>query len=384
MKVSADGELGYAAAEAEPAGGSGFDVRAGTTEAYPIRVAPGGLARLAEYLLPLVARLGCTGLFVVSDSNVLRHHQEVLLAQLDRVGLPVAVHRVPVGERNKNFPSVLALWEAFDAASVRRRTLVISVGGGVVSDVAGFAAHGYLRGLPLVLVPTTLLAQVDAAIGGKNGVTHFGKKNRVGGFHHPKLVLVDPEILKTLPAHEMSEGMAEATKIAYLTSDDAVETLWQISRSEHWATAGALPRMITSSIERKLQLLRDDPYESRSLDRALNLGHCFGHPIEQVLHYRVGHGSAVAIGMSLAGRLGVHRGLVDDDDHRKLRSLLDALGLPAALEPEYESPLWAALDSVREVRNGDLRPVIPVRPGEWVYGDDVTRAEWQEIWGASR
>lgn len=343
---------------------------------FPVIIDSGGLGRLSRHVEEALLLNDCKSVFVALDANVRQHYGEIVEFQLAAAGLPSAVHVVEAREDGKTLRAVEDLWSALDAAKAVRRTMVISIGGGNVSDIVGFAAQTYLRGLPLTIVPTTLLAQVDAGVGGKNGVSFLGKKNRLGGFHQPALTMIDPSLLMTLSRSAMAEGFAEAVKIALLTSEELVADLEAIQSSPDWAETSALNKMITNSVRRKLALLSSDPHEFRSLDRALNLGHCIGHPLEEVLEYKVGHGAAVSVGICVAAKVGVRRGMTSVAQHERIVALLGSFGLPTTVDPELRDALWEALGSVREVRNGQLRLVVPVEPGRWEIVPDISYREW--------
>lgn len=344
-----------------------------------VEVARGTFWTLGNRLRQISDDLQCASIFLITDDNVLSHLGNEIQRQLKIAKLPVSMHSVLPGEKSKTLETAMAVWQTMHRESVKRRTLVVVIGGGVVSDIAGFASANYLRGLPMVLVPTTLLAQVDAAIGGKNGVAYLGKKNRIGTFHDPELVLVDPDLLKTLSREQMAEGFAEALKIAYLDSSDAVDELRAVALVSEWAEHPNLEAIIGNCIERKLQLIQGDPHESQVLERALNLGHCFGHPYEEAKGFEVGHGSAVAVGLRLAFELGVLRGIATTDSRKQFVACLQEFALPYSISVGDVEATWSRLQNVREVRNGALQPVLPIAPGSWLFGEDVTRPEWLAV-----
>lgn len=348
---------------------------------YEIVLENGLAARAGEVLGPLTARLGCPGACIVTDEVVAAFHLPVVEAALRAAGIPVTSVIVAGGEKNKGLHTLTGLWEQFQLRGVRRRTLVIALGGGVVSDIAGFAAATYMRGLPYVVMPTTLLSQTDAGIGGKIGIDYLGVKNLLGGFHQPRAVLVDPSLLATLPVEELREGYAEVIKVAMLGHPDHYGALRDAGPFLLDPARQDMTAIVRAAIARKIELLGPDPYEAVSLDRALNLGHCFGHAVEAACEYGLGHGSCVAIGIALAAALGVERGITTPASARDVVGLLDRIGLPVRLDPALAEPTWRALEHIRAVRNGPLRPVIPVAPGDWAIGGDVTREQWEALAG---
>jgi 3-dehydroquinate synthase len=346
---------------------------------YDIVLRAGLAAQAGEVLGPLAARLGCPGACIVTDDVVAALHLPSVEAALAVAGVPVTSVVLSGGEANKDLHTLSELWAQFQMRGVRRRTLVVALGGGVVSDVAGFAAATYMRGLPHAVMPTTLLCQADAGIGGKIGIDHLGTKNLLGGFHQPRVVLVDPTLLVTLPVQQLREGYAEVVKVAMLGHPNYYGALRAAGPALLDPVHQDMTAIVRAAIARKIELLTADPYETVSLDRALNLGHCFGHAVESASEYSLGHGSCVAIGMALAAALGVERGTTSPERACDLVGLLDLLGLPVRLDPALVGPTWWALEHIRAVRNGPLRPVIPVAPGQWVIGDDVTRGEWEAL-----
>lgn len=346
---------------------------------YEIMLRAGLAGEAGEVLGPLVAQLGCPGVCIVTDEIVEALYLPLVEAGLAASGIPVTSVAVSAGEKNKGIETLTDVWARFHDLDVRRRTLVIALGGGVVSDIAGFAAATYMRGLPYAVMPTTLLSQTDAGIGGKIGIDYLGIKNLLGGFHQPRTVLVDPALLATLPVQQLREGCAEVIKVAMLSHPDYYGALRAIGTGLLDPVRQDMAAIVSAAIARKIELLVPDPYEAVSLDRALNLGHCFGHAVEAASDYELGHGSCVAIGMALAAALGVEREVTTPASARDVVGFLDLLGLPVRLDPALAEPTWRALEHIRAVRNGPLRPVIPVVPGQWVIGDDVTHQEWTRL-----
>lgn len=305
---------------------------------YPYRVEPGLLRRLPEEL----KALGFPRAVLVTD----RHLAELYPLEGALV--------VPPGEQSKSLEQVAALYDQLVEAQVNRRTALVAVGGGVVGDLAGFVAATFLRGLPLIQVPTTLLAMVDSSIGGKVGVDLPAGKNLVGAFHPPKAVLCDPDVLSTLPEREWSGGMAEVVKHAILDGPDFF---------------GALDTPPRSLIERaaavKIAVVTRDPYEQG--ERAhLNLGHTLGHALETVTGYtRFHHGEAVALGLLAAVKLARNLGVLQEDFEPALEDRLRRCGLPVRIPRGLD---WEAIGRAmsRDKKNldGRLTFVLPVRLGE--------------------
>jgi len=310
---------------------------------YPYRIEPGLLGRLPEEL----EALGLSRAVVVTD----HHLAELYAGPLSRLGPPLAV---PPGEQSKSLAQVAALYDGLVERAVNRRTALVAVGGGVVGDLAGFVAATFLRGLPLVQVPTTLLAMVDSSLGGKVGVDLPAGKNLVGAFYPPKAVLCDPAVLDTLPEREWSGGMAEVIKHAILDSADFFQALDRPPRE-----------LIERAAAVKIAVVTRDPFEQG--ERAhLNLGHTLGHALETVTGYaRFHHGEAVALGLVAAIRLARLLGVLEEDFEAALEDRLRRSGLPVRIPAGLS---WEAIASAmaKDKKNvdGRLTFVLPVRLGK--------------------
>ena len=270
---------------------------------------------------------------------------------------------LPRGERTKRAAVLERLWSACASAGLDRDDALVALGGGVVGDVTGFAAATWLRGVDWIGVPTTLLAQVDSAIGGKTAIDLREGKNLAGAFHQPAGVLIDPETLATLPARHVRAGLAEVVKTGFVVDAG----LFRLCERRSAALAAHEPRAIAVVAERaaraKARIVRADEREA-GLRSALNFGHTTGHALEAVLGYRrLLHGEAVAIGMRVAARLSVeHSGLAITDADR-LEALLNSLGLPRRLPPVRVGDLLDAMRLDKKRRGGDVRWVLTPRVG---------------------
>ncbi len=257
---------------------------------YPVRIETGLLRRVGPLLR---AARAPRDVLVVTDRTVLRFHGAVFLASLRRAGFRPRVIALPPGERSKTLARVRALCERWTAWGVDRATPVLALGGGVVSDVAGFAAAAYTRGLDWYAVPTTVLAQADAAIGGKVGVNLPGGKNLLGAFHHPRAVFGDPSTLATLSPRAFRSGLAEIVKIGVIRKPSILDDLERLAGGDR----ARLPGLIRAAAREKAWYVSRDP-DDRGIRRELNFGHTVGHALEASLGYgRILHGEAVSIGM---------------------------------------------------------------------------------------
>jgi shikimate kinase/3-dehydroquinate synthase len=267
-------------------------------------------------------------------------------AALDQAGLRVALLEVPSGEFAKSMDVANNLWRAFRDSGLEPSDVVVAVGGGATLDVAGFAAATYARGVALVNVPTTLLAMVDASVGGKVGVDYADTKNLIGAFHHPRLVIADPDLLGSLPGPALRAGMAEVVKAALLASPLFFE--WLESASLRDGVPQDLEWVIEQAVRIKAGYVSVDPGD-RGLRKSLNLGHTYAHAIEAASGFAVGHGEAVAAGLVAAARLGARTGHADRALEPRLISLLERLGLPA------NAPMKLQLGSLLDAMAGDKK-----------------------------
>jgi 3-dehydroquinate synthase len=276
---------------------------------------------------------------------------------------------IPDGERFKTLGTVGRIYDALVRAQADRGIGIVAVGGGVVGDVAGFAAATYLRGVPVAQVPTTLLAQVDSAIGGKTGVNHALGKNLIGAFHAPAAVLVDPELLVTLPRREFRAGLYEVVKYGVIASRGLFEQVAAGLTSLFSRDPAALLPTIAESCRIKAAVVA-------GRRRILNFGHTAGHALEAVTRYRrFRHGEAVAFGMLAAAELARARGALSEADRDALQTLVAAMGpLPAVADLEA-AQVVEAVGRDKKVLHGTLHFVLPVAIGKTVIADDVTGAE---------
>jgi len=241
---------------------------------------------------------------------------------------------IGTGEEIKTLETVQDIYAQLLSSAADRTAFIVGIGGGIVCDIAGFVASTFLRGVRFGFVATTLLAQVDAGIGGKNGVNFKGYKNMVGLFHQPEFVICDPELLKTLPHKEISCGLAEIVKHAAIADLDLFTYLERHAEDLLTLESRAIKKAVSASVRIKASIIRRDETE-KGERRLLNFGHTFGHAIEMATG--VPHGEAVAMGMAIASNLSVKRGLLTAEENRRLRVLLNDLGLPTRFGSENES-----------------------------------------------
>ena len=340
-------------------------------DAYPIHVV-GDAARLTELL---VEALEGEAVALLTDDTVEALYAGEVVAGLRRAGIDVLARSVPAGEPSKCLGRAVELWDWLARSSIGRRDMIVNLGGGVVCDLGGWVASGYMRGLPYVNLPTTLLAQVDGAIGGKTAVNHELAKNLLGAFHQPAAVISNVGYLATSSRRHIAAGAAEVIKKAMIASPECWTLLEDSAERLVGHDAGALLELVRAASAIKTALVRRDPYE-RDLRRPLNFGHTIGHPLETVTGYGpLLHGEAVAFGMVVESRIAVARGLLDPCLLERLLALLERFGLPAraadlpvAVDGEA---LMEAMEKVRLIRAGSLRFVLPRSLGETVIADTV-------------
>jgi 3-dehydroquinate synthase len=328
----------------------------GRAQTYAVRVERGLLARAGALVRPF-ARGGAVAL--VTDRTVARLYAARVERSLRRAGLRVERAAFAPGERSKTPETVRALADRWARAGLGRDALVLALGGGVVSDVAGFAAATYGRGVPWVAMPTTLLAQADAAIGGKVGVNLAAGKNLLGAFHHPRAVLADPDALATLPLRAFRSGLAEVVKMALIRRPRMLRRLRALALEGRGGRAGlgraiaALPPLVRECASAKAWYVERDERDL-GLRRELNFGHTVGHALEASEGYRAyQHGEAVAIGMAAALRMSVLHAGLDPADAQEAEGLIARLGLPTRLRRAPGSRFWAALG--RDKKRGRAR-----------------------------
>ncbi|MCX4682185.1 3-dehydroquinate synthase [Streptomyces sp. NBC_01433] len=351
-------------------------VRAHRIDNYAVHVDDGLLTRPSSLLTDVLDRLDSPDVVIAVDTGAAEHHLGAVTAAVLSTGRPFQVVPVPAGEASKSPRGLRDLIGALHRHRASRRTLLLAVGGGMVCDLATTTAAGYMRGIPYALLPTTVLAQVDAAIGGKGGLDDNGAKNLLGAFHHPAAVFVDPLLTGTLPERHVRNGLAEVIKVALIDDADLVNVLEQ--HPDQLPTGQALTGIVRAAIAAKLRLLATDPFEQGDLRRLLNFGHCVGHPYEAATGYQVLHGEAVAVGMAVAAAHAHLTGVATLAERDRILGLLDAYRLPAALPEAMRELTWEGMDTVRRVRGGPLHLVLPRTPGNCTVTDDIDRTSYDK------
>jgi 3-dehydroquinate synthase len=345
---------------------------------YDILIGAGLVARAGE---EISKRLPGVRTAIVTDANVAAAHLEPLKASLDKSGVGSTVITLPAGEKTKSFDALQKVVDGILAARLERGDAVIALGGGVIGDLAGFAAGIVRRGMRFVQMPTSLLAQVDSSVGGKTGINSDHGKNLVGVFHQPQLVLADTEVLDTLPPREFRAGYAEVAKYGLIDRPDFFAWLEKNWR-EIFSGGPARAQAIAESCRAKADVVARDEYETG--DRALlNLGHTFGHALEAATGYdseRLVHGEGVAVGMALAHRFSSRLNLCSMDDALRVEAHLKAVGLPWRMAdipgslPDAER-LLAYIAQDKKVTRGALTFILTHGVGKAFIARDVPSSE---------
>ncbi|MBV9689933.1 MAG: 3-dehydroquinate synthase [Ktedonobacteraceae bacterium] len=344
-------------------------------EGYDVVVDWGGIGRLAHYLrqLHVPARV-----FIITDSNIQRLYAQPVLQSLTRLGFTPHLYAIPAGETSKSQQQLSAIYDWLLEQRAERKETIIALGGGVVGDLVGFAAATYLRGVPLIQVPTSLLAQIDAAIGGKTGINHPKGKNLIGAFYHPRLVLVDPSALLTLPARERTEGWAEVVKYGIILDAELftqLEANADALRTFSSPPVELLCRIVARCIDLKALIIEEDERE-QGRRAILNYGHTIAHALENVAGYgKWLHGEAVSLGMVVEAAMAHKVTMLTSDDMLRQNRLLTALGLPVTYRGAVQAQdILGAIQLDKKVTNKRVRWIMPQRIGEVIIThlpDDV-------------
>jgi len=318
---------------------------------YGIAIGSGFLSRLDD--LPAEMQFSFPhNVLIVTDENLRDTHAETVRRSLSTDDRRVAVHAVPAGEASKSLSQLAAIYDALVEQRADRKSFVVAVGGGVVGDLAGFAAATYNRGMSFVQVPTSLLAMVDSSVGGKTGINHPRGKNLIGAFHQPVGVVVDTDVLATLPDRDYRGGLAEVVKYGVILDAEFFHWLEQNVDPINARDPAALERVVARCCELKAYVVKEDERETTGLRAVLNYGHTFAHAFEALAGYgELSHGEAVSVGMICASRLAERRGLIDAETTERQIELLRAFGLPTSLGGE-------------DVSSGRLRSRLAFEAGE--------------------
>jgi 3-dehydroquinate synthase len=339
---------------------------------YEIVITPSGLASLGERCSRL--NLG-QKVMVVSNPVVFEYYGDRAISSLQQAGFEVCSCILPDGEQYKDLESIQKIYDLALENRLERSSTMVALGGGVIGDMTGFAAATWLRGINFIQVPTTLLAMVDASIGGKTGVNHPQGKNLIGAFYQPRLVLIDPEVLQTLAVREFRAGMAEVIKYGIIWDEQLFGQLEEADRLDEmgYVSSALLQDILQRSCQAKADVVGKDEKES-GLRAILNYGHTIGHAIESITNYQiVNHGEGVAIGMVAAGQLAVKLGLWTTAASQRQDAVIRKAGLPTTLPPGLElDKIVDLLYHDKKVKAGKVRFILPTKIGATTMVDDVS------------
>jgi 3-dehydroquinate synthase len=334
---------------------------------YDITVRPGLLNDIGAVLGSLTKSRKAA---IVTDSRIGPLYRKTLEATLAAAGFETAVATIPSGETYKTWEYLLPIYDQLLGAKIERTTPVLALGGGVIGDMAGFVAATMLRGVPFVQVPTTLLAMVDASVGGKTGVNHVAGKNLIGAFHQPIAVLIDPNVLTTLPPRELHGGLAECIKHDCIRDAEGFAALEANMGRALALDMDYLTDLIAHNVAIKARVVEADQFEKG--ERAhLNFGHTFGHAIETISRYEYSHGESVALGMTAAAYVSQKLELIDESSRRRIVAVIESAGLPTRgmkLDPQAVAD---AMIFDKKVQSGRIRFVLLDRIGHALIRDDV-------------
>lgn len=337
---------------------------------YKIRIDHGGLLRVKDILHDANPHYSNSHYYLLTDKTVDKHHSPSLQHSFNE-RLPVIC--LSPGERLKTLSSAIKVYDALLKMHFKRRDVLIGMGGGAVCDLTGFIASTFMRGVQYYLLPTSLVAQIDAAIGGKVGVNLSQAKNIIGSFYHPSGILVDSKVLATLPKKEIRNGLSEMIKTAIIASESLfafVEKNWPLLFRKQ---IFEFDEAIRETIKIKLALLADDPFES-NLKRQLNFGHAIAHSLETIFKYKkISHGEAVSIGMAIATKVALHKGTCSAPTAVRILAVLQNIGLPTNWPIDIDpNRLTTEMQKIMSIRNGHLYFVVPQAIGQTVIDETIT------------
>ena len=339
---------------------------------YEIPIAPGNLNQLGSRMSKL--NIG-KKVLLVSNPDIFDYYGESALNSLKTAGFEVSTHLIPAGERYKTLDSIEKLYDTALSNLLERSSTLVALGGGVIGDMTGFAAATWLRGINFVQVPTSLLAMVDASIGGKTGVNHPQGKNLIGAFYQPRLVLIDPQVLKTLPAREFRAGMAEVIKYGIIWDADLFTLLEEAERldSLEYLSETLLSTILSRSCQAKVDVVSQDEKEA-GIRAILNYGHTIGHAVESLTEYSsIVHGEAVAIGMVAAGEIATQLQMWSKDEAQRQHNLIKKAGLPTEIPSTIDTDsILETIKTDKKVKAGKVRFILSRKIGEVTITDRVS------------
>lgn len=358
----------------------GFTVELGD-RAYPVHIAPDALAQAGQLIAPLLSRKKTA---IISDNNVAPLYGKCLQDALARENIAAELISIKPGETSKDFATLSHIIEQLLAAQIERDDVIIALGGGVVGDLTGFAASILRRGCRFIQIPTSLLAQVDSSVGGKTGINSPQGKNLIGSFYQPQMVIIDPNLLTTLPPRHLRAGYGEIVKMALIGDRDFFHWLEEQGSDILALEPNAVSHAIETACKAKAAIIAQDEHE-RGQRALLNLGHSFGHGLEMVNGYgdNLFHGEAVALGCAMAFRFSAARGDCPSSEAERVSLHFAQQGLPAHLSDIDFTPtaeaLLAAMEQDKKVSDGNINLILARSIGDGFIAPDIDRAILNEF-----
>lgn len=311
---------------------------------------------------------------IVTDSNVDKLYRAEVEKHLQNNGFETSYHVFPAGEENKNIDIICGICEACVKNKLDRKSFIVALGGGVVGDMAGFAAAIYMRGIDFIQIPTTLLSQSDSSVGGKTGIDFCGGKNLLGAFHQPKLVYINVSVLKTLPEREFISGMGEVIKHGIIADKNFFDYLYDNSEAVKSLDKDVLLKMCKINCSIKANVVSQDEKE-QGLRAILNFGHTIGHAIETYYNFRLTHGECVGLGMCAILSAAEGRGLISNDVSAKVISILKKYNFKTSIKIDNPKKVIEIMYMDKKSQNGKLKFILPCEIGKVVEVNDITEGE---------
>ncbi len=347
-----------------------FKTEQDNTEAsrnYDVLIGPGLLEKSGSLL---TAYGFSSKSVIITDSHVGRIYSSILQQSLLSSGFEVDILEIPVGESSKSIDMAARLYTELTNVKAERNTLILALGGGVVGDLAGFVAATYLRGIPLIQIPTTVLAQCDSSIGGKVAVNHGQLKNKIGTFYQPKLTISDINTLRTLSVRELSDGLAEVIKYGIILDISFFDYLEKNMSNIRSLDTQTMEALVTKSVKFKSHIIEQDEFDL-GIRNVLNYGHTIGHAIESTSEMTIWHGEAVAMGMIAEARLANKLGMLSELEVTRITNLVLAAGLPTENQIEITDNFFRLMQHDKKVNLGKIRFALPQGLGGVTLVDDI-------------
>jgi len=346
-----------------------------SSDSYQIHIGSGLLEQTTQRL----TEIGVSGkLVIITNPVVKKLYGQSLEQTLASNGFEVTTLEVPDGEEHKSLDTAGRLFHELSNAYAERTTPILALGGGVIGDLAGFVAATYQRGVPLVQIPTTLLAQVDSSIGGKVAVNHGQLKNNIGAFYQPRVVITDTGSLKTLDTGEFNNGLAEVIKSTVVRDAEFFAFIEENLDNIKSLDTDALEEVVFRSAKIKAEIVEKDE-KDLGLRSILNYGHTAGHAIETASDFKTTHGEAVAIGMLVAGRISQRLGIMDKNELSRLQAVIARAGLPTSMPELNTERIIEAMRHDKKIAQGKIRFVLPRKIGEVFITDEVSPRLLEEV-----